>query len=202
MTLHEPATFATDCLLALWSTWLGSRLKSPDRATRWWRRTFFWTAAAGLAGGIYHGFGPSMAAAAADWLWRGTLIAISITSFCLTLAAVHATMKRQLLWWVTLAGFKALVCISHSMASPVFLSAIIDYGSAMLFVLVVELRAWRANDAAHARWIVAGIVASVVGAVVQQLRWAPHPHFNHNDLYHVIQMLALGLFYRGARTLA
>src|SRR6185295_5058894 len=109
MTLHEPATFATDCLLAAWSTWLGSRLHAPQLAVRWWRKTFFWTAIAGLAGGIYHGFGPSMPTAAADGLWRATLIAISITSLCLTLAAVHATVQRQLLWWIALAGVKALV---------------------------------------------------------------------------------------------
>src|SRR3954469_23146099 len=99
MTLHEPATFATDCVLAVWSTWLGLRLKAPYPAARWWRRTFFWTASAGLAGGIYHGFGPSMPAPVADWLWRTTLVAISITSLCLTLAAIHATLKHGVFWW-------------------------------------------------------------------------------------------------------
>jgi hypothetical protein len=28
-----------------------------------------------------------------------------------------------------------------------------------------------------------------------------HRHFNHNDLYHVIQVAAMLLFYRGARRL-
>jgi hypothetical protein len=201
MTLHEPATFATDCLLAAWSCWLGSRLKAAHPATSWWRRTFFWTAAAGLAGGIYHGFGPSMPAGAAEWLWRATLIAISITSLCLTLAAIHTNLKQRLFAWTAFAIGKAIVCIGYSMTHPVFLSAIVDYGSAMLLVLGLELNSWRTQGAAHAKWIVAGIAASVAGAVVQQLHWAPHPQFNHNDLYHLIQMLALALFYRGARTL-
>jgi hypothetical protein len=32
---------------------------------------------------------------------------------------------------------------------------------------------------------------------VQARRLAPHRLFNHNDLYHVIQMVALYAFYRG-----
>jgi hypothetical protein len=28
---------------------------------------------------------------------------------------------------------------------------------------------------------------------------ALHPHFNHNDLYHVVQIAAMLLFYRGIR---
>ncbi|MEO7414553.1 MAG: hypothetical protein ABIZ81_14470 [Opitutaceae bacterium] len=201
MTLHEPATFATDCVLAVWSVWLGTRLKGSTTAALWWRRTFFWTAAAGLSGGIYHGFGPSMADAA-DGLWRGTLIAINITSLCLTLAAAHATLKRGLAWCRAVAWVKAVCGVFYSMTHPVFLSAIIDYGSAMVFVLVVELYAWWGSGARHARWVVAGILASVIGAAVQQLHWVPHPRFNHNDLYHVIQMVGLWLFYRGARMLS
>jgi len=37
---------------------------------------------------------------------------------------------------------------------------------------------------------------------VQHGRLAPHPAFNHNDLFHVIQTLGLWLFYAGGRTLA
>jgi len=34
-------------------------------------------------------------------------------------------------------------------------------------------------------------------ALVQAFRLAPHPQFNHNDLFHVVQMGALYLLYRG-----
>ena len=36
---------------------------------------------------------------------------------------------------------------------------------------------------------------------MQASGFAPHPSFNHNDLYHVIQVAAMFLLYRGARTL-
>ena len=51
-------------------------------------------------------------------------------------------------------------------------------------------------------WMLAGIGLSIIAALVQQLGWAPAPHFNHNDLYHVIQALALGGFYRAGRKFA
>jgi hypothetical protein len=37
---------------------------------------------------------------------------------------------------------------------------------------------------------------------VQATGLAPHPNFNHNDLYHVIQIAAMVLLYRGARRLS
>ncbi len=49
-----------------------------------------------------------------------------------------------------------------------------------------------------ASWLIAGVVVSGAGAAVQLKRVAPHPRFNHNDLYHVIQVAALYLFYRVA----
>ena len=39
------------------------------------------------------------------------------------------------------------------------------------------------------------------GAMVQASGFRLHEHFNHNDLYHVIQMVALVLLYRGAKRL-
>ena len=47
----------------------------------------------------------------------------------------------------------------------------------------------------------AACLVSLVGGIVQARRVAPHRHFNHNDLYHVIQMVALYLFYRGGALL-
>jgi hypothetical protein len=58
------------------------------------------------------------------------------------------------------------------------------------------LHLWRLNA-----WIVTGVAVSALGALVQASGLAPHRHFNHNDLYHVIQLAAMFLLYRGARRL-
>jgi hypothetical protein len=47
-------------------------------------------------------------------------------------------------------------------------------------------------------WLMRAIGVSLAGLTVLVLKLAPHPHFNHNDLYHVIQMGGLYCLYRGA----
>ena len=50
-------------------------------------------------------------------------------------------------------------------------------------------------------WLVGGVLVSLVAGVVQARRLGVHRHFNHNDVYHVIQVIALFLFYRGGALL-
>jgi hypothetical protein len=50
-------------------------------------------------------------------------------------------------------------------------------------------------------WLKRAIVVSLAGLAVLVLKLSPHPHFNHNDLYHVIQMGGLFCLYRGALSL-
>ena len=47
-------------------------------------------------------------------------------------------------------------------------------------------------------WFIAGLAASVTGLVVQQSSWQLHRHFNHNDISHLIHIVALISFYIGA----
>jgi hypothetical protein len=48
------------------------------------------------------------------------------------------------------------------------------------------------------RWLKRGLVISLVGVLIQVSGFSLHEHFNHNDLYHVVQMFGLYCFYRGA----
>jgi hypothetical protein len=54
----------------------------------------------------------------------------------------------------------------------------------------------------NTRWLGAGLSLSVVGLVVQQGHVSIHPSFNHNDLFHCVQIVALCCFYYGARMTA
>ncbi len=54
-----------------------------------------------------------------------------------------------------------------------------------------------AGSRPRGRWTAAGVAVSFAAAAVQQSGLALHRHFNHNDLYHVIQMGGLYLLYRG-----
>jgi hypothetical protein len=51
------------------------------------------------------------------------------------------------------------------------------------------------------RWLKRAIGVSLAGLAVLVSKLAPHPQFNHNDLYHVIQIAGLYCLYRGAFSL-
>lgn len=51
------------------------------------------------------------------------------------------------------------------------------------------------------RWLLGGLAASIFAATLLVFRVGLAEHFNHNDLYHVIQLAAFYLFYRGASQL-
>ena len=48
------------------------------------------------------------------------------------------------------------------------------------------------------RWLKRAVAISLLGLAVLVLKLSPDPRFNHNDLYHVIQMGGLYCLYRGA----
>jgi hypothetical protein len=48
------------------------------------------------------------------------------------------------------------------------------------------------------KWIACGIAVTLIGAVVQQTGFRHNYDFNHNDAYHMIQVLGLYFFFKGA----
>jgi len=49
-------------------------------------------------------------------------------------------------------------------------------------------------------WLASAVVVTLVGLAVQQSNFPNSANFNHNDAYHLIQMVGLYLFFRCART--
>ena len=80
------------------------------------------------------------------------------------------------------------------------LSVVLALAAAIQSVLrpLVAPGDWR--KAGH-RWLKRGLYVTLAGLAIQQSGWDLHTHFNHNDLYHVVQMAGLYWLYRGARLL-
>ena len=51
------------------------------------------------------------------------------------------------------------------------------------------------------KWMLSGIGLTVLGLLIQRTEFRSHMNFNHNDSYHVLQLVAYYLFFRGACTL-
>jgi len=50
----------------------------------------------------------------------------------------------------------------------------------------------------NTRWLASGVLVSIVGLVIQQGHFSIHPSFNHNDLFHCVQIVSLCCLYIGA----
>ncbi|HEV2430035.1 MAG TPA: hypothetical protein VGT43_00820 [Burkholderiales bacterium] len=192
MTVSEPMTLATDYLLGAVAGWLCillARNRESQSSRTLWALAFAAVALAAFLGGTWHGF------LQGDLLWKATLLAAGGASFAMLAGSAFVVLSgvpRAVL--LVLAGVKFLVYAAVVLTRGEFIFVVIDSGIA--FALVAALHLWRLNA-----WIVAGVAVSVLGALVQASGLAPHRHFNHNDLYHVIQVAAMFLLYRGARRL-
>jgi hypothetical protein len=207
MSFSEPTTMATDYVLAalcgvfawrLWNVGKGAAQASVCS----WAAGFACFGLASLAGGTVHGFATIFNEAILQSLWKVTTYAIGLASFFLltgTFNACIAALSRRLVMpipYVQLIVF-ALWMATHDD----FRYAIYDYAFTNLSIVVLQLHAGISRRAVSAPWLIGGVLVSFLAAGVQFNEIALHQNFNHNDLYHVIQMAGMYLFYRGALVL-
>ena len=75
----------------------------------------------------------------------------------------------------------------------------IGFASALMVAGTAASRIARNDESV--RWLLSGLAVSLLGLAVQQTSLRFGQDFNHNDIYHCIQIAALWPFYRGARLL-
>jgi hypothetical protein len=192
MTISEPMTLITDYALGGVTAWLAVLLfkdAQQQKSRRFWALAFAALALGAFLGGTWHGFVQS------DPLWKATVLAVGVASFAMLAGSAIATLSgaaRNLI--LTFSVAKLVVYSAWMLRRDEFIFVVLDTGIA--FAAVALLHLWKFNG-----WILAGVAVSVAAALVQASGFALHRHFNHNDLYHVIQIAAMALLYRGARQL-
>ncbi len=209
--LAEPATFWTDCALALWSGVLAVAITlhvstALTPLATWWVGAFATCAVAALAGAIHHGFGEQLPADFNLLSWRIALLSLVGTGLCLMQAAAHLAfddpglglggpgllfISQRIAWLIAVAFAIAALRIGK------FSVAIAAYGLGQLAVFFAVIIAREHRSPAHLAWMLTAITVSGLAALIQHLRLSPSPRFNHNDLYHVVQFAAQGCFYLG-----
>ena len=207
MKILQPTTMLTDyalgALTTLWAAQLFWQNRRNSQCSRFlWAAGFVATAIASFLGGSVHGFKGHLSKSVAGVLWTSTLLAVGVASWLMLSAIICACARqrwRQPLLIAAAAKLVVFVVWSHSDSS--FRHVIYDYVTAMVIMLLAEIHAWISHRAGHSPWIVSGVLIAFFAALVQTSRFALHAHFNHNDLFHVIQMGASYLFYRGGQRL-
>ncbi|MCH6560395.1 hypothetical protein IH799_08600 [candidate division KSB1 bacterium] len=204
MQITEPTTMLTDYLLGLFTVILAVRLfklneNQQENSILLWAGALVATAIAAFLGGTSHGFALHFSDFAKTAIWKATVYSIGLASFFMlsgTLFAAVANPLRKLLLGLVLLKF--LVYAGWMISHDEFKYVIFDYAPAMFGVVLLQLYAYSRWKHKSAVWLISGVVVSFAAAGIQMSGFTIHQHFNHNDLYHVIQMGAIYLLYRGA----
>lgn len=198
--MHEPTTALTDFLLAGLAWWWAWRLRQPGPRRELSRRLWMWgivaQGAGAFLGGVYHGFLPSLSSVAIALLWPATLVFLGGASTLLVAGLARAVLTEKVahIWHLLLAA-KFLVYAVIVSTRKDFLPALCDQGVALL-LLVTLLILGRRLLGRITLLVGVGLVALVLGGVIQHLQIGLGEHFNHNDIYHVLGGLTLWCFYR------
>jgi len=203
----EPTTVATNVVLAVLAFVFAARLvhrsaAASSAAGAWFAAALLATGFAALIGAIAHATDPSRDASLRERFWRSTLYVTGLIG-ATTIASVAYFAARGYARAALLlfAAIKLVVYLYRVVREPEFRIAAVDYGIALAILVMGAVTELVRRRAPGMTWLIAGVLVSLVAGVVQARRLALHRQFNHNDLYHVIQMAALYAFYRGGALL-
>ena len=195
--VHEPTTVITDGFIALLGCYIGIQLLSNPLWTiqSFWGMSFISIAISAVSGSIRHGWGPHYSQKISDDLNRITYVGIGMTTATLLLGVVTWQGSNPMVCSsLIILSFLYYIRVAFKMMT--FRVVMMYYFPALLLILVLTTLAWN-NDVPGAGTIAVGILVSLLAGVVQLSGWPTHRYFNHNDLYHIIQLGGMWFMYTG-----
>ena len=184
VTILEPTTMITDFAITATGWWAAWRLLTTEehrrhRCRKLWAVGLFFVGLGAALGGIRHGFAVYLGDLANTVVWKGTVYAIGLSLVFVVAGTISGSPLKA-------ATAKYVIYY---------------YGPAMLAVAAIQGWAFARHRSEGALGIMSGVVVTLLGAIAQQSGISIHAHFNHNDLFHIIQVVGLALFFRGVSAL-
>lgn len=213
MNITEPTTTLTDYLIAVVASILAVFLLRLGWANRQisvglWAVAFGCVAAAAALGGTCHGFVGWLGESLSDWLWQTMIYALSLASFTMLAGTIVGSVSPKRQRWLLLGtAVKSILVWIGLVQKPEFEIAAVDYLVSMAVVLVLQLYQLSASpllpssSTQAAPWLIAGVLVSGLAIGFLGSGFTLSAFFNHNDLYHLVQLVGLGLLYQGAKQL-
>ena len=157
------------------------------------------TATGSFAGGTYHGFGTVLPAQLARAIWAGTTIVVGMAACLLLSATLTAAVPRTARRWLLVAVWgQFAVYAAWMLRHDAFVNVIVEYGwRCCSSCCCISPR--RGFVEPSTRWVVAGVALTFAAAFSRAVRSARH--LNHNDLQHLVQMVAVWFLYKGGSNL-
>ncbi len=196
LKIAEPATLVTDYVMAGLAAWFCLGLAKTGR--RWWSAAFGALAVSSLLGGTWHGFQLELPTGLGAVLWKLTLASASVCSCFLLVAAAQLLTASLRTLVVVVAVAKLLPFLVLIWIAPAFLKVLADFAISFALAGLIGFVA-RERAPGFGFRLAAGIGLFILGGTIQALKLAPHVWFNHNDLFHLVQIAANTALFLAAR---
>jgi hypothetical protein len=202
----ERTTAATDVLLALVGLGCAFFLWLIESQNLWkvrlWATAFLLLTLSAIIGAIAHGI--AMSPQTNRRLWQPLNLSLGLVIACFVVGVTLDMWGQAVARWVLpLMVVAAFIFFTITQIIPhTFLIFIIYQAIALLFALVVY--AWLAltGQLDGASWMVAGIIITILAATLQtneRISFTIIWPFDHNGLYHLVQIVGIILLVVGLR---
>jgi len=200
--IYEPMTVFTDLLIVICGIlfarelqmWFNVRLME----VHWHFAKYFYTVAfTALIGAAFHTIYPEHETIR-DFLWKLTMLGMGFSVFAMLMGTLYYFLpfdSVQYAKWIITAiifGFTIWIYFDDALMNAVKL-----YVPSALFLMGVMAYGWLSKGDQGALWILGGFIITLCGASFMVTKIGLHKHFNHNDIFHLIQIAGMYFIYRG-----
>ncbi len=203
MQITEPTTMLTDYALAAVAGYLAVKQwkfgrEADHKSVQVWSLAFFMLAAGAVLGGTSHGFALHLSEFSQAFFWKATVFSIGLTSLFLLCGALISAFRRPALnWFMAFAFGKFIIYAVWMSFHDDFIYVVIDYLPSMLVVVGLQIYTAISRQTPSSKWLISGILISFIAAGIQMSGFDLHSNFNHNDIYHTVQIVAMFVLHAG-----
>jgi len=200
--IHEPMTMLTDylafgvCLYLFLKLYL--KAFNHQLSIKLYAWSFLLVGLGAFFGGTFHGFYKLLDASTLYIIWKLTGLLLVFASFAMTLGTTIAFFDGKIRQFIIICLLlKVLFGLYLIVTQDAFKFIVLDYSIGLIYILIANLVQYFKTKQASSKFFILAVGICFLGAGVQQGKISLHDHFNHNDLYHIIQIIALFAFYQG-----
>ena len=205
-------TMITNYMLAAAGFYFGISLYlinriNKQRSVSLFSAGFISLALSAVAAGTVYGFEqlptlPPIATAC----WKIAMITIIVGGFLMLCAIIISSIKSPLKeWFIAFAALKfasSILCgIIRGFDQTDYSFIIYDYGTALVFVLIIQLYATLTRRIKGGLWIVFGVIIAFAATAIRQSDIKIFYFLNSKNIHHIVLMISFFMFYKGGRVL-
>lgn len=189
----------TDFMISIVAAYCFFSLKK-NNSSKYWKLVFLFLSISALAGGAHHGFKNLWSQEMDFYSWKLTLLSIGGVSLSLAFEGIYRLKTKYKSLLRTLFTIKSTIYFSIIlMYADHFFIVICEYLPNLLFLLFISIYLFFKERMQTHLYIIFGVIISLIAAAIQVSGIDLHEHFNHNDLYHTVQIIGLIFYYKSAR---